>query len=206
MLAVGLAGGIGAGKSTVGGLLIERGALLIDADRIAREVVEPGGPAFDALVDRFGPGILTSDGTVDRPGLAAIVFRDPAALTDLNAITHPVIGQVMVERGAALRDSDRIVVFDVPLLRPGHRGLLSLEVVIVVDCPSAIALERLVEMRGMSRTEAEARIAAQPTREERLEGADEVIDNSSTLAHLTSEVDRVWATLVTRAVAKHPQV
>ncbi len=195
MLAVGLTGGIGSGKSTVADLLVERGAVLIDADRIAREVVEPGGPAYQLLVDRFGPTILAPDGTLDRPALAAIAFADPEALAALNAITHPAIGTVMTERRAAAEETDDIVVLDVPLMKPEHRELLSLALVIVVDCPVDLALTRLVEHRGFTRSDAEARMAAQPTREERRQGADFVIDNSSDLAHLRAEVDRVWTTL-----------
>ncbi|HEY5250478.1 MAG TPA: dephospho-CoA kinase [Acidimicrobiales bacterium] len=196
MLAVGLTGGIGSGKSTVADLLVERGAVLIDADRIAREVVAPGGPAYQPLIDRFGPGILAPDGTLDRAALAAVAFADPEALAALNAITHPAIGALMTERRAAAEETDDIVVLDVPLMKPEHRELLSLALVIVVDCPVDIALTRLVEHRGFSKSDAEARMAAQPTREERREGADFVIDNSSGLDRLRSEVDRVWTALL----------
>jgi len=195
VLAVGLTGGIGSGKSTVADLLVEQGAVLIDADRIAREVVAPDGPAFRPLVDRFGPGILTPGGTLDRAALAAIVFPDPEALAALNAITHPAIGTVMTERRAAAEGTGRVVVLDVPLMKPEHRELLRLAAVIVVDCPVEVALTRLVGQRGFTRTDAEARMAAQPSREERREGADFVIDNSSDLDHLRAEVDRVWAAL-----------
>ncbi len=195
VLAVGLTGGIGSGKSTVADLLVERGAVLIDADRIAREVVAPDGPAFQPLVDRFGPGILTPEGILDRSALAALTFPDPEALKALNAITHPAIGAVMTERRAAAENSDDVVVFDVPLMKPEHRELLGLALVIVVDCPTETALNRLVDQRGFSRADAEARMAAQPSREERREGADFVIDNASDLAHLRAEVDRVWAAL-----------
>jgi len=198
VLAVGLTGGIGSGKSTVADLLVERGAVLIDADRIAREVVAPDGPAFAPLVDRFGPGILTPEGPLDRAALAAIVFPDPEALAALNAITHPAISAVMAERRAAAEGSDNVVVLDVPLLKPAHREALGLEVIIVVDCPIDVALTRLVEQRGFTRADAEARIAAQPGREERCQGADFVIDNSADVAHLRAEVDRVWEAVTAR--------
>jgi len=198
VLAVGLTGGIGAGKSSVADLLVERGAVLIDADRIAREVVVPGGPAYAPLVERFGPGIVAPDGTIDRPALAALAFADPEALAALNAITHPAIGAVMTERRAAQEGGDAVVVLDVPLLTPAHRDLLSLAVVVVVDCPVDLAVARLVEQRGFSRADAEARVAAQVPREERLAGADYVVDNARDRPHLVAEVDRVWAELERR--------
>jgi len=192
MLAVGLTGGIGAGKSEVAALLVERGAALVDADAVARDVVAPGGPAYQPLVERFGPGILSADGTVDRPALAALAFSDPAALADLNAITHPAIGLAMIERGRALATSASVVVFAIPLLTALHREMMGLDAVVVVDCPVEVALQRLVELRGMDPADAEARIAAQVSREERLRGADFVIDNSSSQAHLRAEVERLW--------------
>ncbi len=192
MPVVGLTGGIGAGKSAVADGLVERGAVLIDADRIAREVVAPGGPAYQPLVDRFGPTILDEHGELDRPALAALAFSDPAALADLNAITHPAIGQVMAERRAAAARSDGVVVLAIPLLTAKHRQSVGLDVVVVVDCPVDVAIERLVEQRGFDRTDAEQRVAAQITREERLEEADFVLDNSSTLEHLEAEVERLW--------------
>lgn len=201
MLAVGLTGGIGSGKSTVGDLLVQRGAILIDADRIAREVVGPGGPAYEPLVARFGPDIVAPDGTIDRAALAAVAFADADALDALNAITHPAISAVMAQRRAAAHGSDGVVVLDIPLLKPEHRGVLALDVVVVVDCPVEIAVERLVGQRGFSRPDAEARIAAQATREERRDGADFVIDNSTDRARLEVEVDRVWTALEARS---HP--
>ncbi|HLN42516.1 MAG TPA: dephospho-CoA kinase [Acidimicrobiales bacterium] len=198
MLAVGLTGGIGSGKSTVGELLVQRGAVLIDADRIAREVVVPGGAAYQPLVDRFGPGILAPDGTVDRPSLAAIAFADAESLAALNAITHPAISAVMAQRRAAEAGGDRVVVLDIPLLKPEHRDVLSLDVVVVVDCPVEVAVDRLVRQRGFSLQDAEARVAAQAGREERRHGADFVIDNSGDRGRLVAEVDRVWVSLAAR--------
>jgi len=198
VLAVGLTGGIGSGKSTVGELLVQRGAVLIDADRIAREVVVPGGAAYQPLVDRFGPGILAPDGTVDRPSLAAIAFADAESLAALNAITHPAISAVMAQRRAAEAGGDRVVVLDIPLLKPEHRDVLSLDVVVVVDCPVEVAVDRLVQQRGFSLQDAEARVAAQAGREERRHGADFVIDNSGDRGRLVAEVDRVWVSLAAR--------
>jgi dephospho-CoA kinase len=195
-LAVGLTGGIGAGKSKVADLLVEKGAVLVDADRIAREVVTPGGPAYQPMIDRFGPGILDADGNIDRPAVAAIVFGDPEALAGLNAITHPAIGVAMIQRKDELADTDHIVVLDIPLLKPIHRETLSLAAVVVVDTPVDIALDRLVNLRGMPRKDAEARVAAQVDRQTRLDGADLVIDNSGDEQQLADEVDRVWDELV----------
>lgn len=202
MLAVGLTGGIGSGKSSVADLLVARGAELIDADRIAREVVEPGGPAYAPLIERFGAGILAPDGTIDRPALASVAFADAEALAALNAITHPAIGAVMAERRAALEAGDAVVVLDVPLLTPAHRDLLELDVVLVVDCDPDTALQRLVAQRGMAAEDARARMAAQASREERLAGADLVVDNGGSREQLAAEVDRVWNALSEQARAK----
>jgi len=196
VLAVGLTGGIGSGKSTVAELLVQLGAVLIDADAVAREVVVPGGPAYGPLVERFGAGILAADGTLDRAALAAVAFTDPDSLAALNAITHPAIGVVMAERRAAQEGTDHVVVLDIPLLRAPHRDLLSLAAVVVVDCPVELAVERLVAQRAFSRDDAEARVAAQVSRQERMDGADFVIDNSGDRAHLGREVQRVWGHLV----------
>ena len=195
MLAVGLTGGIGSGKSAAADLLVARGAVLIDADAVAREVVAPGGPAYGPLVERFGDGVLAPDGTVDRAAVAALAFGDPGALADLNAITHPAIGIEMITRKEAMAGTDAVVVLAIPLLTAAHRETVGLDAVVVVDCPVEIALDRLVGPRGMDRSDAEARIAAQVSREERLHDADFVIDNSSTLDHLVAEVDRCWGWL-----------
>jgi dephospho-CoA kinase len=199
VLALGLTGGMGSGKSTVAALLVERGAVLIDADRIAREVVAPGGAAYQPLIDKFGPGIVAADGTIDRAALAALAFASPESLADLNAITHPAISVVMLERRDAEKDTDHVVVLDIPLLKTIHRELLALEAVIVVDTPVDLALARLVEQRGFTREDAEARMAAQPSRDDRREGADYLIDNSSDRDHLVAEVDRVWREVAARA-------
>ncbi len=195
MLTVGLTGNIGAGKSTVAELLVAHGAALVDADRVARAVVEPGTPAHRALVERFGRAVLDADGRIDRPGLAAVAFGDEQALADLNAIVHPAVGEAMVAGRDRYAATDRVVVMDVPLLKPVHRALLDLAAVIVVDTPPELALERLTTHRGMTEADARARMAAQPSRAERLEGADLVVDNSGDAAHLQAEVDRVWGEL-----------
>jgi dephospho-CoA kinase len=198
VLAVGLTGGIGSGKSAVADLLVARGADLIDADQVARDVVAPGGPAYQPLIDRFGEGILAPDGTIDRPALAAVAFADDAARADLNALTHPAIGIAMIEARDALeaRDAregtDHIVVLAIPLLTKAHRETVKLDRVVVVDCPTEIALERLLSQRHMDRADAEARIRAQISREERLEEADFVVDNSGDRAALEAEVARLW--------------
>jgi len=196
MLAVGLTGGIGSGKSTVADLLVGHGATLIDADAVAREVVAPDGPAYRPLIDRFGSTIVDAAGQIDRPKLAKLVFGHPEALADLNAITHPAIGVEMITRKDSFADTDDIVVMDIPLLKSIHRETLSLAAVVVVDTPTELALERLVTLRGMSRADAEARIGFQIDRATRLDGADLVIDNSTDHDHLRREVDRVWSALV----------
>jgi dephospho-CoA kinase len=192
MLAVGLTGGIGSGKSAVADLLVQRGAVLIDADQLARDVVAPGGPAYQPLIDRFGTEIVASDGTIDRPALATVAFADDAARADLNGITHPAIGVAMIEARDALAETDRVVVLAIPLLTALHRETMKLDKVVVVDTPTETALERLLSQRGMDRGDAEARIRAQISREERTNGADYVLDNSGDRAALDSEVARLW--------------
>ncbi len=199
MLAVGLTGGIGSGKSAVADLLVERGAVLIDADQVAREVVAPGGPAYQPLIDRFGPGIVATDGSIDRPALAAVAFADDESRLALNAITHPAIGIAMIEARDALAETDEIVILAIPLLTPAHRETVRLHRVVVVDCPTDIALERLVSQRGFDRADAEARIRAQISREERIEEADYVVDNSGDRAALVAEVAGLWDWLVAAA-------
>lgn len=205
MLAVGLTGGIGSGKSTVADLLVERGAVLIDADRIAREVVEPTGPAYQPLVDRFGSCILSPDGRLDRKALAALVFSDPDQIAALNAITHPAIGAEMLERRQSQEGSDRVVLLDIPLLKPVHRELLALDLVVVIDCPVDVAIERLVTQRRFDLDDARARVAAQMGRDERKEGADLVIDNSDGREQLVSEVESLWSDLVRRERSKRAE-
>jgi dephospho-CoA kinase len=190
VLVVGLTGGIGSGKSTVSELLAARGAVIIDADVAARRVVEPGGPAYDAVVERFGPGIVAADGTIDRPALAEIVFNDPSARADLESMTHPAVGELINAALAAEAGTDHVVVLDVPLLvESGRTGVAG---VIVVDCPPEVAVQRLVAQRGMDEDDARRRIAAQVSREERLAHADFVIDNAGARDALGPQVDAAW--------------
>ncbi|MFD4011260.1 dephospho-CoA kinase [Streptomyces albidoflavus] len=199
MLIVGLTGGIGAGKSEVSRLLVEHGAHLVDADRIAREVVEPGTPGLAAVVEAFGESVLAADGSLDRPKLGEIVFADPERRAVLNGIVHPLVGA----RSAELQSQapqDGVVVHDVPLLT--ENGLAELyDLVIVVDVEPWTQVERLVRSRGMSEEEARARMAAQAGREERLAVADIVIDNEVSLDALRGRVAEVWTELDARAKA-----
>ncbi|MGW0532740.1 dephospho-CoA kinase [Streptomyces sp. NPDC003032] len=196
MLKVGLTGGIGAGKSEVSRLLAASGAVLIDADKIAREVVEPGTPGLAAVVEAFGREVLAPDGSLDRPRLGAIVFADAGKLAVLNSIVHPLVGARSAELERSASD-DAVVVHDVPLLT--ENGLAPLyDVVVVVDASPATQLDRLVRLRGMSEEDARARMAAQATREKRLETADIVIDNDGPLEGLRERVDEVWADLIRR--------
>ncbi|MFF1444816.1 dephospho-CoA kinase [Streptomyces sp. NPDC058295] len=201
MLTVGLTGGIGAGKSEVSRLLVECGAVLIDADRIAREVVEPGTPGLAAVVDAFGADILAPDGSLDRPRLGSVVFADPAKLALLNSIVHPLVGARSRELEAAAPE-DAVVVHDVPLLTENALGPLY-DVVVVVDVSPETQLDRLVRLRGMTQEDARARMAAQATRDQRREIADILIDNDVPLAELQRRVKDVWADLTHRAHAPH---
>ncbi|MFF4654083.1 dephospho-CoA kinase [Streptomyces sp. NPDC001381] len=201
MLKVGLTGGIGAGKSEVSRLLVECGAVLIDADRIARDVVAPGTPGLAAVVDAFGEDVLAPDGGLDRPRLGSIVFADPEKLAVLNAIVHPLVGARSRELETAAPE-DAVVVHDVPLLT--ENGLAPLyDLVVVVDAAPETQLDRLVRLRGMSEQDARARMAAQATREQRREIADVVIDNDVPLPELRRRVEDVWAELVRRAHEEH---
>lgn len=203
MLKVGLTGGIGAGKSEVSRLLVERGAVLIDADRIAREVVAPGTPGLAAVADAFGEEVLAEDGSLDRPRLGSIVFADPEKLAVLNSIVHPLVGARSRELESAAAE-DSVVVHDVPLLAENSLAPLY-DVVVVVDASPETQLDRLVRLRGMTEEDARARMAAQATREKRLEIADVVIDNDVPLAELERRVREVWADLVRRAQAPQEQ-
>ena len=195
MKLVGLTGGIGAGKSTVSALLAAKGAVIVDADAVVRELQAKGTPVFEAIVERFGPGVVGPDGELDRPALAAIVFGDPEALADLNRLVHPAVGAEVLRRVAEQEGTDRVVVLDVPLLVESGRYRAS--GVIVVDVPPEVAVERLVRDRGMTEEEARARMARQASREERLARADLVIDNSGPPEALDEAVDRAWAWIST---------
>ena len=191
MLVVGLTGGIGSGKSTVSTLLAAKGAVVVDADAITRELQEPGTPVFVAMVERFGPGIVGPDGGLDRPAVADIVFGDPEALKDLNAIVHPAVGAEIMLRMAELADGDAIVVLDVPLMVES-KNAYPVAGLLVVDVDPELAVRRLVEQRGMREPDVRARMARQATREERLERADFVIHNDGGLDDLTAQVDAAW--------------
>ncbi|HAS10061.1 MAG TPA: dephospho-CoA kinase [Acidimicrobiaceae bacterium] len=192
MLVLGLTGGIGSGKSTVSALLEAKGAVIIDADRIVRELQQPGEPVFDAMVDAFGDGIVAADGTLDRQAVADLVFGDEEKLVELNGIVHPAVGVRMAEQLAALADIDAVVILDVPLLVEG-KGMYDTAGTIVVDVDPDLAVQRLVEHRGFTEADARARMARQSSREDRLAKADVVIDNSGAVADLGPQVDELWA-------------
>lgn len=190
MILVGLTGGIGSGKTTVSAMLAARGAVIIDADQITRELQAPGSPVLADIVLAFGPDVLDDDGALDRPALAAKVFGDPEALKRLNKIVHPAVGREMASRLEAQRNSDSVVVLDIPLLVENPReGLCG---TLVVDLPVELAVERLVAFRNMSRADAEARISRQASREARVAIADRVIDNSGDLESLEMQVESAW--------------
>ncbi|MGW2869774.1 dephospho-CoA kinase [Kitasatospora sp. NPDC001225] len=199
MLKIGLTGGIGAGKSEVSRLFAAHGAVIVDSDVIAREVVAPGTDGLAAVVAEFGPRVLREDGSLDRPALGAVVFADPERLKALNAIVHPLVRTRSAELEAAAAP-DAVVVHDVPLL--AENGLAPLfDLVVVVDAADDVRLDRLVRLRGMAEEEARARMAAQASRDGRLAIADLVIDNGGGLAELEARVAEVWAELVRRAAA-----
>lgn len=190
MKLIGLTGGIGSGKSSVSARLVERGAVLIDADAIVREVQTPGHAVFDAMVERFGAGIVHADGNLDRQGVADLVFSNELALADLNAIVHPAVSTEIAARLAIEVDTDHIVVLDVPLLVESGRD--DLTALLVVDVDPELAMDRLVEHRGFREDDVRARMARQVSREERVARAGRVIDNSGTLEDLERAVDEVW--------------
>lgn len=198
MLLVGLTGGIGAGKSTVSALLAERGAVIVDADQIARDLQSPGSPVLDRMAERFGAHIIRDDGSLDRSAVAAIVFGDsPEAkqnLADLNGIVHPAMQSEIERQIAAAAGTDRIVVLDFPLL--GENPRPDIAATIVVDIDPEVAVARLVEFRGMDEADARNRIASQISREERLATATHVVDNSGTPDELRRDVDELWRQLL----------
>lgn len=198
---MGLTGGIASGKSVVAARLAERGAVVVDADKIAREVVEPGTPALTRIAEEFGTGVLTADGSLDRAALGAIVFSDPAKLATLNAITHPAVRELshlrFAEAGEA--DPDAIVVYDVPLLTEA-RGKDEFDVVVVVSAPEPARIERMVSLRGMSREEAADRIRSQVPEQQRRALADIIVESGGTLEQTLARADEVWSELHQRAV------
>ncbi len=190
MLLIGLTGGIGAGKSSVSAGLAERGAAVIDADAIVKELQQPGTVVFDEMVARFGPGIVAADGGLDRAAVAEVVFTDSQALADLSMIVHPRVHAEIERRLAELADTDRVVILDVPLLVESGRD--DMAAMIVVDLDPDVAVQRLVRHRGFSEEDARNRIAKQVSRFERLEKADFVIDNHGDPDDLAAEIDRAW--------------
>jgi len=197
VLRVGLTGGIGAGKSEVSRRLGAQGAVVIDADAIAREVVAPGTEGLAAVTAEFGAGVLRQDGGLDRERLGEIVFADPAMLNRLNSIVHPLVGRRMaeLEKDAG---TGAIIVHDVPLLAENNLDT-GFDLVVVVDAPTHLQIDRLVRQRGMTQDQAEARMAAQASRKQRLAIADLVVDNSSSLAELDRQVGDLWTELRRRA-------
>jgi len=198
VIEIGLTGGIGSGKSTVADGLVERGAVLIDADRIVRELQRPGEPVFVEMVERWGDRIVAADGTLDRAAVADIAFSDDDELAALNEIVHPAVGKEMAARREAVEGTDAVVILDIPLLvRPDGESLAeqyeNLAGIVVVDIDPELAVERLVAHRGFDEDDARARIANQATREARRAVADFVIDNSGTLDELAPRIDACWA-------------
>jgi dephospho-CoA kinase len=199
VLLLALTGGIGAGKSSASALLVERGAVLIDADGVSRELQAAGGQAFGHMVELFGEGVVGADGELNRAAIAAIVFPDKEKLAALNALMLPMIGKEIYERIEARRESDDIVVLDLPLLGMGTTDNYGTQGMIVVDCPVEVALDRLVNgPRAMKREDAQARMAAQISREDRLKLADFVIDNSGAPEDLALAVDECWKWILSK--------
>lgn len=191
MLLIGLTGGIGSGKSTVSAALVARGAVLVDADAIVKELQQPGTEVFAEMVAALGEAIVAPDGTLDRAAVADIVFKDPDALTMLGQIVHPRVHAEIERRIAQQTDTDNVVVLDIPLL--AESGWPGLQGTVVVDLDPDVAVGRLVLHRGFDEVDARARMASQIDRETRLNSADVVVDNSGTHEDLETQVDRVWA-------------
>lgn len=200
MLLIGLTGGIGSGKSTVSSLLAAQGAVVIDADAITRRLQRSGEPVFDAMVERFGSGIVGPDGELDRQAVADLVFADSQALSDLNAIVHPAVGAEIARRLEEEAATDHVVVLDVPLLVESGRS--DLAALVVVDVDPEVAVQRLVEHRGMREGDVRARMARQASREERRAKADVVIDNSGSVEELEDHVRQAWPRLLATGAAR----
>ena len=190
MILIGLTGGIGSGKSEVARLLTERGAEIIDADLIVRELQQPGAEVYEKMIELFGSEVVAADKSLDRTAIAKKVFTDESLLKTLNQLVHPIVRRVMNERVESFRDTDKVVVLDIPLLvenpREGMSGL------VVVDVDPEVAISRLVQFRHMNEDDARRRMASQASREDRLKVADRVIDNSGSPDELDAQVDEVW--------------
>lgn len=199
MLLVALTGGIASGKSTVARRLQEHGAIVVDADQVAREVVEPGEPALARIAEEFGPDVIAADGSLDRAALGAIVFRDPEGRMKLNAITHPAV----IERARSLfaaagaADPEAIVVYDIPLLVEAGRHD-EFDLIVVVHAATETRVRRMIELRGMTREEALHRINSQATDTDRFAIADVVVDADGTLEHTLEQTDALWKNLRAR--------
>jgi len=201
MLLVGLTGGIGAGKSTVAAMLEARGAVVFDADRFARDAIDPGTPGYLQVVEAFGPGILTEEGDVDRQALGAMVFDDPEARRRLEAIVHPEVARRLAEALDPYRQTDRIVVYSVPLLV--EAGLATaFDVVVVVEAAEDVRVARLASARAMTEVAARARIRVQASEDERKGAANLIVENDGTLEELEGNVARLWDALQARAGGK----
>jgi len=203
VILIGLSGGIGSGKSTVAGLLEARGAVILDADRIAHEILSPGGAGVAAVAERFGPRVVGSDGGIDRPKLRSVVFADPAARRDLEAITHPLIYAEMATRLGGSFAPNTVVVVDAPLLvETGGRDRVGMQALVVVAAEQSQQIERVVARGGMTAEEAAAVIAAQAPAERKLAAADYVLDNRGSPADLETGVETLWAELLERFGSK----
>lgn len=205
MYLIGLTGGIASGKSVVGHRLAELGAVHIDADQVAREVVEPGTPALAEIAKRFGPGVIAPDGSLNRPALGALIFADDEKRLALNAITHPAIWRRTTERIAAAEAADpqAVVVYDVPLLVEASTDRpMAFDLIVVVHADQETRIARMVELRGMTREEASHRLNSQATDAERLAVADVVIDSNGTLERTLEQADELWAMAKASALSK----
>lgn len=199
---IALTGGIASGKSTVAARLAEHGAVVVDADRLAREVVEPGEPALAAIIDRFGASVIQDDGNLDRAALGSIVFADERARRDLNAITHPAVWRRALQlfADAEHRDPNAVVVYDVPLLvEAADDRPMRFDLIVVVHAPKDVRVRRLVEIRGIAPQDAVARVNAQASDDERLSVADVVIDATGSVQHTIDQADALWERLVDSA-------
>lgn len=204
MYLIGLTGGIASGKSVVARRLADHGAIIVDADQVARDVVEPGTPALAAIADQFGAGVIRADGSLDRAALGSIIFSDPAQRVVLNGITHPAVltASHALFAAAAEADPDAVVVYDVPLLAEGTRAD-EFDLVVVVHASEESRIARMVELRGLTREEAVRRISSQASDAERLAIADVVIDSDGNLDETLAQADQLWARVTESAQSKH---